>query len=93
MFRKLNIPLIGIVENMHYVTCDSCSKKIRIFGDGTTKLAEELSCVILEKIPLNQEIASGTDCGAPIVVRNKHHEISQSYINVAKKVIDFLNNK
>lgn len=92
MFKKLNVPLIGIVENMHYVTCKSCSNKIEIFGDGTKKLAEELSCNILGKFPLSQEIASSTDKGTPIVIQDKEHEISKNYKNVAEQVVDFLNN-
>lgn len=90
MFKKLNVPLIGIVENMHYVTCNSCSNKIKIFGDGTTKLAEELSCDILGRFPLNQDISFSTDKGTPIVIEDKDCEISESYQKLARKVVDFL---
>lgn len=92
MFKKLNVPLIGIVENMHYVICNSCTNKIKIFGDSTTKLAEELSCDILGKFPLNQEISSSTDQGTPIVVKDKQNEISQNYRQLANKVVEFLEN-
>lgn len=92
MFKKLNVPLIGIVENMHFVTCNNCSSKISIFGEGTAKLAEELSCDILGKFPLNQAISSSSDKGTPIVVEDKRNEISHTYQQVAEKIVIFLEN-
>lgn len=92
MFEKLNIPLIGIVDNMHFVSCNSCSHKIQIFGDGTSKLAEELSCDILSRFPLNPDISSSSDEGIPIVIKDKYSEISQSYQQLAQRVITFLEN-
>lgn len=93
MFKKLKVPLIGIIENMHHVTCDSCTNKIKIFGDSTSQLAKDLSCDILEQFPLNPVISSCTDDGTPIVIKDKDNEISLIYLRLAEKVVNFLDNK
>lgn len=92
MFKKLNIPLIGIVENMNFITCNSCSNKIKIFGEGTSQLAEDLFCDILCSLPLNPVISSSSDQGTPIVIKDKQNEISQTYQQLAEKVVTFLEN-
>ncbi|KAJ8960461.1 hypothetical protein NQ318_013745 [Aromia moschata] len=90
MFKKLNVPLIGIVENMSSVRCTSCSADIKIFGEGTSDLAKELGCDILAKFPLNQEISSTTDKGVPIVLENRDGFESSCYKKIAEHVVEFL---
>lgn len=92
MFKKLNVPLIGIVENMHFVTCNNCSNKMSVFGEGATTLAEELSCDILGKFPLHQAISYTSDTGTPFVVEDTESEITCTYKQVAEKIAIFLEN-
>ncbi|KAJ8921437.1 hypothetical protein NQ315_003055 [Exocentrus adspersus] len=90
MFKKLKVPLIGIVENMSSVKCTSCSADIKIFGEGTKGLAKELDCDILGSFPLSQEISHTSDKGIPVVVENRESCNSQLYRKVAESVVVFL---
>ncbi|XP_018323391.1 iron-sulfur protein NUBPL isoform X2 [Agrilus planipennis] len=87
MFQKLNIPIIGIVENMSYVKCTSCLEKIKLFGTGTSKLSEDLGATILASFPLNDEINKSVDVGTPIVVLNKDSETTFQFQNLAEKIV------
>ncbi|RZC37312.1 iron-sulfur protein NUBPL, partial [Asbolus verrucosus] len=93
MFQKLSIPIIGLVENMSSVTCSSCSNIVKIFGEGTSILASEINSSIIESFPLHQEISNTTDKGTPIVIKDRESPESKLYINLAKKVVEFVGNK
>ena len=60
----MNVPILGIVENMSYVKCPDCGKELHIFGNGKSEgVAEELGLPLLAKIPLDSELASLADAG------------------------------
>ena len=64
MGRLMNIPIIGIVENMSYVECPDCGKKIEIFGKShTEETAKQFGIPVLARIPVNPELASQCDKG------------------------------
>ena len=64
MARLMNIPIIGIVENMRYVECPDCGKKIEIFGKShTEETAKQFGIPVLARIPVNPELASQCDKG------------------------------
>ena len=64
MARLMNIPIIGIVENMSYVECPDCGKKIEIFGKShTEEIAKQFGIPVLARIPVNPELASQCDKG------------------------------
>lgn len=64
MAELMNIPIIGLVENMSYALCPDCGKKINIFGDShINEIAEEHNIKVLDKISINPEIASACDRG------------------------------
>ena len=64
MAKLMNIPIIGIVENMSYVQCPDCGKKIEIFGKSRTEeTAKEFGIPVLARIPINPELASQCDKG------------------------------
>ncbi len=64
MAKLMNIPIMGIVENMSYVQCPDCKKKIEIFGKSRTEeTAKEFGIPVLAKIPINPELASQCDKG------------------------------
>ncbi|HVR28362.1 MAG TPA: P-loop NTPase, partial [Thermoanaerobaculia bacterium] len=69
MFTKVNVPVLGIVENMSSFVCPSCGTETHIFRNGGgERTAAELGCPFLGSIPLDPAIAEGGDAGVPIVV-------------------------
>jgi len=64
MADKMNVPIIGLVENMSYVNCDECGNKVFLFGKGNTaKLAEEYGLPLLAQLPLDPSLAAMVDEG------------------------------
>ncbi len=64
MAQMMNIPILGLVENMSYIECPDCGKKISVFGEShIEKTAEEYGLEVLAKIPINPEIAEACDKG------------------------------
>eukprot|EP01124_Arcella_intermedia_P028598 TRINITY_DN5847_c0_g1_i3.p1 TRINITY_DN5847_c0_g1~~TRINITY_DN5847_c0_g1_i3.p1 ORF type:complete len:292 (-),score=63.89 TRINITY_DN5847_c0_g1_i3:81-956(-) len=87
MFKLVDVPLLGIIENMSYYHCPNCAHEDHIFGDsGAPKLADQLEIDFLGKIPLNKTIRETTDEGKPIVVSNPNSPLAQIYIQIAKKI-------
>lgn len=67
MFKKVNVPIVGLIENMSYYCCPSCGHQDHIFGHGGAKAeAEKLGIPFLGEIPLNAEIRAKADAGEPI---------------------------
>jgi len=86
MFDKLGVKILGLIDNMSYFVGDD-GKKYKIFGEGgVKKTAEEFNKEFLGEIPINPEVGKCGDEGKPIVESNTEHEISQIYINLAKKI-------
>ena len=84
MFQKVNVPVLGIVENMSYFVCDNCDKRHYIFRRGGGKrVAESLGVPFLGEIPLEPEVAEGGDAGTPIVERRPGSPASLAYKAVA----------
>lgn len=90
MYKKLSVPIIGIVENMSSVTCPSCSTQIKIFGDGTLKLSKEIGASILQTFPLREEISTYTNKGVPIVVGSPDSQETESFLNLSKQIVNYL---
>lgn len=64
MAELMNVPVLGIVENMSYALCPDCGKKFYVFGDGkTNKVAEELGIPLLAQLPINPDFANQCDKG------------------------------
>ncbi len=91
MFRKMDVPVLGIVENMSFFTCPSCGHVEHIFGaDGGRKTAEQLGVPFLGAIPIDPAIVSGGDSGRPVVVDRPDSPAAQAFGEVARKVIEQL---
>ncbi|MGH2576098.1 MAG: Mrp/NBP35 family ATP-binding protein [Ignavibacteria bacterium] len=90
MFGKVNVPVLGIIENMSYYTNPDGSKEY-IFGKGGgEKLSKELGINFLGEIPLNTNIRIGGDEGNPIVLRNPDSPEAAQFIKVAQNLADLL---
>ena len=71
MFQKVNVPILGVIENMSFYVCGHCGKRSEIFSHGGgEKSAEKYGVPFLGRIPLDPEIRQGGDDGKPIVVAN-----------------------
>ena len=87
MFRKVDVPVFGIVENMSYFICPKCGERSEIFSHGGAKSeADRLGCDFLGEIPLDIEIRSTSDNGQPIVVSRPDGIHSKSYVKIATDV-------
>jgi len=86
MFDKLNVKIIGLVDNMSHFTGDD-GKKYPIFGEGgVEKTAKEFNKDFLGEIPINPEVGKHGDLGNPIVNSMPNNEISRIYIDFAEKI-------
>lgn len=90
MFKKLDIPVAGIVENMSTVTCPKCMNEVSLFGNETLSLAKELDVDILQKIPMHESIAESSDSGKPIVLSAPKSREAEAYRKLAEHVVTFL---
>jgi ATP-binding protein involved in chromosome partitioning len=87
MFRKLNVPLLGIVENMSYFVCPHCHERTAIFGStGGSRIASEFAVPLLAQIPLDPETRVGGDEGAPITVRRPDSPQAAAFRQLAEAV-------
>jgi ATP-binding protein involved in chromosome partitioning len=88
MFRKVEVPIAGIVENMSYFCCPNCGHETDIFKrGGGRRTAELLGCPFLGAIPLDPEIVEGGDAGKPIVVARPEGRHADSFRAIAAAVI------
>ena len=87
MFEKLNVPIIGVVENMSHFICPNCNDKHYIFGDGgAKKISDQFKIPFLGEIPLNSGIMSGSDSGKPIMISNPDSPSSVAFRTAAKNI-------
>jgi ATP-binding protein involved in chromosome partitioning len=87
MFRKMNVPILGIVENMAGFECPHCHEVTPIFGEGGgARLAEEFGVPVLGTIPLDLQTRVGGDTGAPIVVARPASAQAEAFRRVARTV-------
>jgi len=85
MFKKVNVPILGIVENMAWFM-DPAGNKHHIFGkDGARKLAESLEVPFLGEVPLEQVVREGGDEGVPVVLRNPDSESAKALTSISEK--------
>ena len=93
MFKKVNVEILGIVENMSYFVCDNCSEKHYIFSkDGVLKEAEKFKIPLLGQIPIDKKIRKQSDVGIPYYFDDPKSEISKIFLSIAHKLHERLNN-
>jgi ATP-binding protein involved in chromosome partitioning len=87
MFRKVDVPVLGIVENMSYYICPKCGHRAEIFSHGGARLeAERLGVEFLGEIPLDAVIRETSDDGRPIVISQPDSPHAQAYRLMADRV-------
>lgn len=85
MFRKVDIPVLGVVENMSVYHCPSCGHESHLFGaGGGEKVAEEFDVVLLGELPLRIEIREQADGGTPSVVADPNGDVAAIYRDIAR---------
>ena len=87
MFEKVNVPVLGLIENMSFFCCPNCNHRSDIFSHGGAKReAERLGVEFLGELPLKLEIRELADAGTPIVMARPDSEEAQSYRRIARRV-------
>jgi len=87
MFQKLNVPILGIVENMSYYMCSHCGQRDDIFGHGGAREASDRAGIpFLGEIPLAAAIRANSDAGRPVALESTDVAISRSFHEVAGQV-------
>lgn len=88
MFQKVNVPLLGIIENMSYFVCGHCGERTEIFSHGGgERAAEKVGVPFLGRIPIDPAIRDGGDTGHPIVVANPASPQAAAFREIAQKLI------
>ena len=87
MFRKVDVPILGMIENMSYFLCPNCDEQHYIFGNGGARAtAEELDCPFLGGIPLTMQIRETSDEGTPIMIADPENAEAQAYLAIARQI-------
>jgi ATP-binding protein involved in chromosome partitioning len=87
MYKKLNIPPLGLIENMSYFVCPECQHEADIFGHGGgEKMAGELGIPFLGRIPIYQPIREGSDAGVPLMISEPDSPASQAFMAAAERM-------
>jgi ATP-binding protein involved in chromosome partitioning len=87
MFRKVDVPVLGIIENMSYFSCPNCGHRSEIFSHGGAhREADRLGMEFLGEMPLDIAIRETSDEGHPIVVAQPQSELAQTYLRMARRI-------
>jgi ATP-binding protein involved in chromosome partitioning len=87
MFTQVNVPVMGIVENMSYFACPHCGERTDVFdAGGGQKISSRLGVDFLGEIPLHSQVRAGGDSGRPIMVSEPESPISKSFLEIADRV-------
>ncbi len=91
MFREVDIPVLGVIENMAYFVCPESGKRYYIFGKGKVpEFVAAYGLKILGSIPIDPELAETSDLGIPVVESHPDSESARAFIGIAKLISDML---
>lgn len=88
MFKKVDIPVLGLIQNMSYYVCPNCNNVNHIFGEGKEKAGSKLSIDTLGEIPLDATITDTSDAGRPIVVFKPDSPLANRYKQISNIIIE-----
>jgi ATP-binding protein involved in chromosome partitioning len=93
MFRQVDVPVLGLIENMSYFMCDQCGARHEIFGHGGARAeAERLGLPFLGEVPLDKDLRTRSDAGQPVVVSAPESGHAKIYRELADQVWRALEN-
>jgi len=91
MFKKVNVPLLGVVENMSYFVCGHCGERTEIFSfGGGEQAAKKFEVPFLGRVPLDPAIREGGDQGSPIVVKNPDSPQTHAFLQIVRTLVSQL---
>jgi ATP-binding protein involved in chromosome partitioning len=94
MFEKVNVPVVGVIENMSYFACPNCGEHTSIFlSGGGKRLAEEIGVPLLGEVPLQAGMADLADAGKPIVVAEPDSQAAAAFAEIANGVVSRIGGK
>jgi len=87
MFNKLNVPILGVIENMSSFVCPNCDANHYIFGQGgAKKISEKYNIPFVGEIPLNSGIMEGSDKGKPVMITSPQSPVAEAFRKSAKNI-------
>ncbi|KAJ3687154.1 hypothetical protein LUZ61_016318 [Rhynchospora tenuis] len=91
MFRKVEVPILGLVENMSCFKCPNCGEKSYIFGEGgARRTANDMELKFLGEVPLELDVRTSSDEGEPVVVSSPQSASAKAYVDIAEKIVNRL---
>ncbi len=88
-FKKLEIPVLGVIENMSYFVCPHCGARTDIFSHGGgKKFAAQSSLPFLGEIPIDLQIREGGDLGKPAVIANPDSPVAKAFMDTARNIVE-----
>ncbi|MDP5054870.1 MAG: Mrp/NBP35 family ATP-binding protein, partial [Congregibacter sp.] len=88
MFRKVSVPVLGVIENMATHTCSECGHTESIFGsDGGQRISQEYGLELLASLPLARNIREHTDAGTPVVLSEPDGVAARAYLGAAQALV------
>jgi len=92
--RKLNVPVIGIIENMSGFVCPKCGAEINIFSvGGGEKISSDLNIPFLGRVPLDPKICEDSDKGLPFIIEHADSPAAKAFVEIVEKIEEFLNQR
>lgn len=92
MFRKVRVPILGVVENMSMHICSNCGHSEAIFGSGGgERLAQDYGVQVIGSLPLDLSIREHTDAGTPLLVRQPDSPVARAYRSLAERLVEAVN--
>jgi len=92
--QRLNMPIIGVVENMSGFICPHCNEKMEIFqSGGGKKMAQEMEVAFLGSIPIDPKVGVDSDKGTPFVLSQKDSAAAKAFMEIVKNVDSYLKKK
>uniref|UniRef100_A0A8D8ZJH2 Iron-sulfur protein NUBPL n=2 Tax=Cacopsylla melanoneura TaxID=428564 RepID=A0A8D8ZJH2_9HEMI len=90
MFKKLNIPVAGLVMNMNTVLCPSCKHSFELYENRLNQFDELNELPLLENIPMSKDVKQCTHTHVPVVISHPKSEVSQIYSSLGHKIVNFV---
>ncbi|XP_052550661.1 iron-sulfur protein NUBPL isoform X1 [Tympanuchus pallidicinctus] len=88
MFRKVHVPVLGLVQNMSVFQCPKCKHETHIFGaDGVRDLAKTVGLDVLGDVPLQVNIRETCDSGQPVVISQPQSDAAKAYLKIAVEIV------